>query len=120
MNQIKEKNKNIISKTLYWIHGWSIEKKRVFAISSAVFLTILIIVLSFSINSIWKDEVKIVPYDQINPIKSIQESFSEIENDAKPVLEQVFGSSTENIASGTEQTTDQNISTSSSVSSSSN
>jgi len=102
-------------KVLDKIKKWPIERKRVFAISLTVFLTILIIILSLVINSIGKDGTKIIPYNQTDPIKSIKESFTQIINEAKPILNQVFSSSTKNTASGTEQIIDQNNSASSSL-----
>ena len=110
----------MLKKIVKTIRGWSIERKRVFAISLTAFLTILIIILSLAINSIGKDETKIIPYNQTDTIKSIKESFTKIIDEVKPILNKAFSSSTKNIASGTEQIIDQNNSTSSSVSSSSN
>ena len=77
------------------IRKWPIEKKRIFSISVAVFLTILIIVLNSAINIIWKDDVPKNNYVQKEAINSIKESFSDILNTAAPALEQVFGSTTE-------------------------
>ena len=86
----------------------------------AVFLTILIIILNSGLNLIWKDDTKnINTYNKNNPINTIQESFSQIYNEAKPALDQIFGSSTQNTATETEQIIDQTNSTPSSLSTSS-
>jgi predicted PurR-regulated permease PerM len=76
------------------VKRWPMKKKRIFSISLAVFLTVLIIVLNSAINLIWKDEMINKTTNKNNPIKLIQESFSKIFNVAKPALDQVFGSST--------------------------
>jgi predicted PurR-regulated permease PerM len=103
------------------IKKWSIKKKRIFAISIALFLTILVIVLNSVINSLWKDEARKNNFsDKNNPITSIKELFTKIINEAKPILGQVFGSSTQDKSSGTSQIIDQNNSTSSSFSTTSN
>ena len=115
MNQDRESKKSIFSK----IRKWPIEKKRVFSISMALFLTILIIILNSGLNLIWKDETKNTNvYNKNNPINTIQKSFSDILNEAKPALDQIFGSSTEDISASSapiEKTVDQINSTSSSI-----
>ena len=81
------------------IKKWPIEKKRIFSISVAVFLTILIIILNSALNLIWKEEVprnKLL--DKNGPINTMQESFSKIFEEAKPALEQIFGTSTDSIS----------------------
>lgn len=71
------------------------EKKRIFSISLAIFFTILILIFNYSLNLIWKEEKNNIRiYDKNSPINTIQESFSKIFSNAKPVLEQVFSSST--------------------------
>jgi hypothetical protein len=103
------------------IKKWSIKKKRIFTISVALFLTILIIFLNSVINSLWKDETKDNNFSgKNNPITSIKESFEKMFEQAKPILEQAFSSSTQNIATETEKIIDQNNSTSSSFSTTSN
>lgn len=96
------------------IRKWSIEKKRIFAISTALFITILVIFLNSIINTVWPDNSKKVNLaGKNNPITSLQESFSKIFDEAQPILEKAFGSSTQ-------QLIDQDISTSSSFSTTSN
>ena len=61
-------------------------------------------------------------FNQNNPINTIKESFSQIYNEAKPSLDQIFGSSTQDTTTQTGQTgeiIDQINSTSSSFSTSS-
>lgn len=85
-------------KFLSTIKKWPIEKKRIFSISVAIFLTILIIILNSALNLIWKEEVprnKLL--DKNSPINTMQESFSRIFEEAKPALEQIFGTSSDNI-----------------------
>ena len=84
----------MLNKIVKVIRKLPVEKKRILGIFLALILTILIIILSLAINSIGRDDEKIVPYDQVNPITSIQESVSEIFNKAKPILEQAFSSTT--------------------------
>ena len=98
----------------------SFEQKRILAISVAVLLTVIIIIINSLINSVWKDDSVGAVKSKNDQIKSLQQSVSEIINQAKPIIDQTFGSSTQNTASGTEQIIGQNNSTSSSVSSSSN
>ena len=108
---------NLISR----IRKWPIEKKRIFSILVAVFLTILIIVLNSALNIIWKDETKNIPLNNKNsPINTIQESFSKIFSEAKPILDQAFGSSTSGQLNQTGEIIDQINSTSSSFSTTSN
>ncbi|MFH1454767.1 MAG: hypothetical protein ABIF22_00340 [bacterium] len=105
---------------------WPVEKKRMFSIVLAIFFTFLIIIFNSGINLIWKDETQNITFSKNGPINSIQKSFSEILNKAKPMLEQVFSSSTEasSIMSGQTEGTgeiiDQTNSTSSSFSTTSN
>jgi len=91
---------------------WPIDKKRIFSLSLAIFITVLILIISLKINSIGKFESQGINNIQNNPISSLQESFSQIFNEAKPMLDQVIGSSSQLI--------EQINSTSSSFSSSSN
>ena|ERR1035437_7700508 len=76
------------------IKSWSIEKKRIFSISIALVLTILIIVFNSGINLLWKDKTQKKNID--TPLNSIQKSFSEIINESKPIFEKAFSSSTFN------------------------
>ena len=99
-------------KFLEKIKSWPIEKKRIFSILLAVFLTILIIVLNSGINLLWKDEVQNKVFNKNSPVNSIKESFSQIFSDV--------GSVTEQISSSTAQLIDQIKSASSSFSTSSN
>jgi len=113
--------------------------KRLLAILSAFLLTIILISINVLISSIWREEPKIVPYNQEDPIKSMANSFTKIFNVVQPMLDNSIKnisqvkdeiisemnatsstSSAKNTASGTEQIIDQNNSTSSSVSTSSN
>ena len=106
-------------KFLEKIKRWPFGKKRIFSIFSAIFLTILIIIFNQSINSIWKNDAssEIVKNNQIN---SIQESLSQIISQATPILDQAFGSSTEDMATQTANSIDQiNSTTSSSTATSS-
>lgn len=107
-------------KFLEKIRKWPIEKKRIFSISIAIFFTILVIILNSGINIIWKDETKNTAFDKNNPINLLQDSISKIYNEAKPVLDQVFGSSTNDSSSQTDKIVDQTNSTSSSFSTTSN
>ena len=96
--------KNLIKK----IRSWPIEKKRIFSLSLAVFLTVIVIIFNSAIGLIWKNETKNRSDNANNPFKTIQDSFSEIINIAKPALEKAFSSSTENL-SGTSTGTGQEI-----------
>ncbi len=107
-------------KLINQIKKLSFEKKRILAISLAVLLTIILIIINSIINSVWKDDSVGAVKSKNDPIKSLQQSVSEIINQAKPIISQAFGSSTRNMASGTDQTIDQNNLASSSVSTSSN
>ena len=77
------------------IKSWPIEKKRIFAFSVAVFLTILVIVFNSALNLIWKSEVSNKVASQISPISTIEESFSELFSEASPVLSRAISSSSE-------------------------
>ncbi|MFA5651852.1 MAG: hypothetical protein WC933_00615 [Candidatus Paceibacterota bacterium] len=99
-------------KFLEKIKGWPIEKKRIFSILLAVFLTILIIVLNSGINLLWKDEAQNKVFNKNSPINSIKESFSQIFGDVESIAKQV--------SSSTAQLIDQIKSASSSFSTSSN
>jgi predicted PurR-regulated permease PerM len=108
---------NLLSK----IKKWPIERKRTLAISLALFLTIIVIVINSLINSIWPDNSKKANLSgNNNPLKSLEESFSKIFEQAKPILDRAFSSSTQNTATDTSLIIDQNNSTSSSLSTSSN
>ena len=82
-------------KLLDKIKRWPIEKKRIFSISVAVFLTILIIVLNSALNLLWKDDIPKVNYAQNETISSMKTSFLDLFNTAAPSLEQAFSSSTQ-------------------------
>lgn len=72
------------------IKSWSIEKKRFFSISCAIFLTIIIIILNAKVNTVWKkDNIK------NNSVDNIQNSVLEIVNQAKPLFDQAMSSTTE-------------------------
>ncbi len=101
-------------KFLDQIKEWSVRKKKIFSITLAVFFTVLIIILNSGINLIWKDETQNRNSAANNPINSIEESFSKIFNQIKPVLDQTFSGST------TEKIIDQINSASSSFSTTSN
>ncbi len=107
---------NIIRK----IRRWPTEKRRIFSILLAIFLTIFIIILNSGINLIWKDDAKNNDFMKNNAINSIQESLSGIINEAKPAFDNIFGSSTNKSATGTEEIIDQSNATSSSFSTTSN
>lgn len=70
------------------VKKWPVERKRIFSISLAVFLTILVIILNISINQIWKKDIPVTSYKQKEAIKSLQESFSQIFEQIKPTLDQ--------------------------------
>lgn len=95
MNQYKEKNGNFFTETLHGVRKWPLERKRVFSISVAIFLTILIIILNSVINLVWKDEPKDIIYTKNNPVDTVQESLSKFFNEAKPILDQAFSSSSQ-------------------------
>ncbi len=126
MNQEKEKNKNIFGKTLYRIKKWSAEKKRIFALCMAIFLTILVLVLNSAISSLWKGKIT-NKYVDNSPFTSIKESFSEMFSKENPILMQALSSSTQAInqtssqsSSSSATSSDQMNSASSSLSSSTN
>ena len=99
------------------IRKWPIEKKRIFSISVAVFLTIIIIILNYGLNLVWRDESNNIVDTQNNPIDTIQDSLSKIVDQAKPILDQAFSSSTQEMttqATQTDEIIDQINSTSSS------
>ena len=105
------------------IRKWPIKKKRIFSVSFAIFFTILIIILNYNINLTWKNEPNNHIYDKNSPISTIQESLSKIFDQAKPALDQIFGTSTGNLSissTSTENAIDQINSTSSSFDTSSN
>lgn len=106
---------NIINR----IRKWPIERKRIFSVLLAVFLTVLIIIFNFSFNSIWKDNTKNT-FINNNSINKIQKSFSEIIDESTPILEQIFSTSSQETITETDKIIDQINSASSSLSTSSN
>ena len=103
-----------MNKIINRIRKWSIERKRIFSISIAIFLTILIIILNSGINILWKKESNNRFSAENNSINLIKESFKKIFDIAKPALEQAISSSTEIFsalsaqpASSTSSTTEQ-------------
>jgi predicted PurR-regulated permease PerM len=109
-------------KLLAKIKKWPQEKKRIFSISLAIFVTILVIVLNSAINIIWKDDAKIIK-PKNDSLNSLQQSISQIVNEVQPVFDRVFSttsSTTQNITTKTEEIIEQNNSTSSSFSTTSN
>lgn len=109
------KNMKIIEK----IKKWPTDKKRFFSISIAVFLTILIIVLNSAVNTVWKEnKQKNNSIYKNSQIKQIQESFSEIINNANKTLDDLKANNlatTTSQTTQTENTTNQTNSTSSSL-----
>jgi predicted PurR-regulated permease PerM len=104
---------NLISK----IRKWPIEKKRIFSISLALFFTVLVIILNFVLNMMWKaEEPSNRLSDENSSISDIQESFSKIFQEAKPALDQIFSSSTDTIPQSPREIIDQINSTSTSFS----
>ncbi len=108
------------------IKRWSAEKKRIFALCVAIFLTILVLVLNSAISSLWKGKIT-NKYVDNSPFTSIKESFSEMFSKEKPLLMQALSSSTQAIKQTNQQastsiatSSDQTNSTSSSLSSSTN
>jgi predicted PurR-regulated permease PerM len=108
------------------IKKWSAEKKRIFALCVAIFLTILVLVLNSAISSLWKGKIT-NKYVDNSPFTSIKESFSEMFSKEKPLLMQALSSSTQAIKQTNQQastsiatSSDQTNSTSSSLSSSTN
>lgn len=85
------------------IRKWPAEKKRIFSIALALFITFLIIIFNAGMNLLWKDETKVV---KNNPLNSLQESFSKVVEQASPTLEQVF-SATQEMATQTQAIIDQ-------------
>lgn len=93
------KNMKIIEK----IKKWPTDKKRIFSISVAVFLTILIIILNSAINIIWKEsDQKDNSIYKKSQTKQIQESFSEIIDNTKNIFDDLKKN---DLATTTEETT---------------
>lgn len=76
------------------IKSWPIEKKRIFSVSVALILTILIIVLNSGINLLWGDKKTNNISDKNNPVNTLSESFSKIFNDFQSVTKQISSSTT--------------------------
>ena len=111
---------NTKMKFLEKLKKWPIGKKRIFSVSLALFLTVFIIIVNFGINSVWVDDVKYEGIIKNNSIDSLQESLKQIINQARPVLDQTFGSSTASTSAQNGTTTYQINSTSSSFSTGTN
>jgi predicted PurR-regulated permease PerM len=85
------------------IKKWPTDKKRIFSISVAVFLTILIIILNSAINIIWKEsDQKDNSIYKKSQTKQIQESFSEIIDNTKNIFDDLKKN---DLATTTEETT---------------
>ncbi len=92
------------------IREWPIEKKRTFSIVLAIFLTLLIIILNFSINFVWKDETKEnILINSNSPINSLQQSFSKIWNEAQPAFNNIFSTSTKIVENSESNDSEENI-----------
>ena len=72
----------------------SFETKRTLAIILAILLTIIIIILNSTVGYLWKDDSVGDVKSKNDPIKSIQESVSQIINSAKPIIDEAFSSTT--------------------------
>ena len=72
----------------------SFETKRMLAIILAILLTIIIIILNSTVGYLWKDDSVGDVKSKNDPIKSIQESVSQIINSAKPIIDEAFSSTT--------------------------
>lgn len=73
------------------IKKWSDKKKRIFAVSLALFITILAIVLNVGIN-VSQNKNKINTADR--QLDSVGKSFIKIFTDVQPIIESVFSSTT--------------------------
>ena len=73
------------------IKNWPIEKKRIFSISVAIFLTVLIIGINYGLGLIWNVEKSVNAYaDKENPINKLAESFQKNLDIVQPVLDKAF------------------------------
>ena len=100
------------------IKKWPAERKRFFSLFLALFLTVLIIILNIFINSIWVSKNG-VNLGKNNGIDTIKESFSNIIDQNKPILDQALNSFKNAMPTTTDEAVDQINSASSSFATSS-
>jgi len=100
----KNKKSNSLLKLLM---GWSDESKKVFSLISAFFLTILIIIIWFNVNSIYNKnnvpDVSVKNNDSINYLKESMQKISDQFNSVQSQIANFLASTTEN-ATNTDNT----------------
>lgn len=73
------------------VKKWPIEKKRNFSIIVAVFLTLLIIGINYSVNLVWHDDETVNTYaEKDNPINKLSEEFKKNLDIVQPALDKAF------------------------------
>lgn len=78
-------------KQLEKVKNWPIEKKRNFSIIVAVFLTLLVIGINYSVNIFWPDDKPVNVYEaQNNPINKLAESFKKNLDIVQPTIDKAF------------------------------
>lgn len=101
MEQNKNENKRGFLKL---VMGWPIEKKRIFSISVAIFLTVLVIGINYGVGLVWYEEKPVNVYaDKENPINKLSEAFKKNLDIVQPTLDKAFSDKSVWVSTTTEE-----------------
>ena len=98
------------------VKNWPIEKKRIFSISVAILITVLVIGINYGVGRLWYEEKPENVYaDKENPINKLAEEFQKNLDVVQPVLDKAFSDKSVWVSTTTEELINQISSSSSST-----